>query len=407
MKMKILVVCQYFYPEQFRVNDICFELVREGHDVTVLTGLPNYPSGIVEKKYKGFKNRNEEINGVKVIRSWLLGRGKGSKKLAANYLSFAVSSTFKALFIKRDFDLILVYQLSPVTMAIPGILLKKLTKKPLILYCHDLWPESIASAGISLESKIYSVLLILSKWVYNNANEIFTSSKLFEDYFKNTLNVQKKITHLPVYAETLFENIKQVRNENENINLVFAGNIGEMQSVETIINAAKELKGDQNIYFHIVGDGSSKTKCEELVNQLELNNVFFHGKHPVSEMPRFYGMADAFLVTLKANKVISYTLPNKVQSYMAAGKPIIGSIDGETQIVINESNCGYCSPAEDSIALANNIRKFAKEKEKHFDYGQNARKYYDNNFSKKKYMVRLNNLLTKILQDGDVNFVQK
>lgn len=403
--MNILVICQYFYPEQFRVNDICFELVKEGHEVTVLTGLPNYPSGIVDKKYKGPKNRNEEINGVKVIRSWLLGRGNGTRKLAANYLSFAISSTFKAMFIKKDFDLILVYQLSPVTMALPGIILKKLTKKPLILYCHDLWPESIASAGISSDSRIYRILLKLSKWIYNNADEIFTSSVLFEEYFKNTLEVNKRITYMPVYAEALFENIKPIKNENRNINLVFAGNIGEMQSVETIIYAAKELKDNLNITFHIVGDGSSKIKCESLANQLMVDNVIFYGKYPITEMPKFYEMADAFLVTLKANKVISYTLPNKVQSYMASGKPIIGAIDGETQMVIKAANCGYCSPAEDSNGLANNIRKFAKEKEKHINYGKNAREYYDNNFSKTRYMDRLKELLVKNLLDGDVKDV--
>jgi glycosyltransferase involved in cell wall biosynthesis len=395
--MKILVVCQYFFPEQFKVNDICFELVKEGHEVTVLTGLPNYPSGIVEEKYKAFKNRNEEINGVKVIRSWLLGRGKGTKSLALNYISFALSATLKALFIKKDFDLILVYQLSPVTMALPGILLKKLTRKPLLLYCHDLWPESIASGGISSESKVYSILLKISKWIYKSADEIFTSSKLFEEYFKNTLDIHDGITHLPVYAEALFENIKDVEKKDDVINLVFAGNIGEMQSVETIIYAANELKEDQMIKFHIVGDGSSRKKCEELVNQLEIHNVIFHGQHPIKEMPGFYEMADAFLVTLKANKVISYTLPNKVQSYMAAGKPIIGSIDGETQIVINEANCGLCGSAENYIELANNIKRFASEKGDQFTYGQNARTYYDHNFSKKIYMKRLNKLLQKSL----------
>jgi glycosyltransferase involved in cell wall biosynthesis len=405
--MKILVVCQYFYPEQFRVNDICFELVKEGHEVTVMTGLPNYPSGKVDGKYKGLKNRKEEKNGVKIIRSWLLGRGKGTKSLALNYLSFAISSTLKSIFIKKDFDLILVYQLSPATMAIPGILLKKLTKKPLILYCHDLWPESIASAGITSENRIYNIFLYLSKWIYKKADYIFTSSKLFEEYFNSTLDVHENIIHLPVYAEALFENIKPVEKKYENINLVFAGNIGEMQSVETIIYAAKELKDSQNIKFHIVGDGSSKAKCEELVNQMALDNVTFHGQFPLSEMPRFYEMADAFLVTLKANKVISYTLPNKVQSYMAAGKPVIGSIDGETKIVIKEAECGYCSPADNAIELAKNVKKFAKEKEKHVVYGRNARRYYDNNFSKIRYMERLNGLLTKILLDGDVKLVQK
>ncbi|MCL6574367.1 MAG: glycosyltransferase, partial [Bacillus sp. (in: Bacteria)] len=149
--------------------------------------------------------------------------------------------------------------------------------------------------------------------------------------------------------------------------------------------------------FHIVGDGSSRKKCEELVKKMKLNNVIFYGHYPINEMSRFYEMADAFLVTFKANKVISYTLPNKVQSYMAAGKPIIGSINGETQIVINEANCGLCSSAENYKELANNIRKFASDKENHITYGQNARTYYDNNFSKKIYMERLNKLLLKFL----------
>jgi len=395
--MKILVICQYFYPEQFRVNDICFELVKEGHEVTVLTGLPNYPNGIVDEKYKWMKNRNEEINGVKVIRSWLIGRGKGTKRLALNYISFAVSAMIKSFFIKKDFDLILVYQLSPVTMALPGILLKKLTKKPLILYCHDLWPESIASAGISSESSIYNILLKVSKWIYKSADYIFTSSKLFEEYFNNTLDVHENIIHLPVYAEEIFEEIHTIEKNDENINLVFAGNVGEMQSVETIIYAANELKKDRSIKIHIIGDGSSRKKCEELANELELNNIIFHGQHPITEMPRFYKLADAFLVTLKAHKVISYTLPNKVQSYMATGKPIIGAIDGETQIVIREAQCGLCCPAEEYQELAKNIKQFSQEKEKHTTYGENARKYYDNNFSKKKYIEHLTGLLKKMV----------
>lgn len=395
--MKILLICQYFYPEQFRVNDICFELVKEGHAVTVLTGLPNYPSGIVDNKYRWFKNRKEEIEGVTVIRSWLIGRGKGTIRLALNYISFAISATLKAIFLKKDFDLILVYQLSPVSMAIPGILLKKLTKKPLVLYCHDLWPESIASAGISSDSMVYNVLLKLSKWIYKSADQIFTSSKLFEEYFKNTLYINYNITHLPVYAESLFENFNTISEVDSKINLVFAGNIGEMQSVETIIYAANELKEEKTIVFHIVGDGSSRKKCEDLANTLKLNNVTFHGQYPINEMPRFYQIASAFLITLKVNKVISYTLPNKVQSYMAVGKPIIGAIDGETQIVINESNCGLCVSAEDYKELAVNIRKFVEEKDKHHMYGNNARTYYDRNFSKRIYMEKLNNLLKKLI----------
>jgi len=236
--MRILFVCQYYYPEQFKINDICNELVKQGHKITVLTGLPNYPSGVIEKVYKKRNKRLEYIDGVKVIRAWLIGKGNGKIKLFFNYLSFAVSASIKSLFIEKDFDLIFVYQLSPVTMALPGILLKKLTNKPLILYCFDLWPESIVSGGISTRSITYTVLLKLSKWIYGRADQILISSQQFKGYFNKTLDIETELRYLPIYAEALFDNMD--KNNHEIINLVFAGNIGEMQSVETIIYEKNE-----------------------------------------------------------------------------------------------------------------------------------------------------------------------
>lgn len=403
--MNILVICQYFYPEQFRVNDICFELAKEGHSVTVLTGLPNYPSGRVLKEYRWFRRRREEIHGVHVVRSWLIGRGKSSISLALNYLSFALCASMKSLFIKKDFELILVYQLSPVTMALPGILLQKLSGKPLVLYCHDLWPESITSAGFSHDSTLYRFLQHVSRWIYSKADNIFTSSRLFEEYFKNTLKLEGTFTHLPVYAEGIFERIPPVTKEKYTIDLLFAGNIGEMQSVETIIRAAHELNDEPAIRFHIVGDGSSLQKCQTLAKELDTTNVFFYGQHSISDMPRFYENADAFLVTLKKNKAISFTLPNKVQSYLAAGRPILGAIDGETREVILTAQCGLCAPAEDHKEFAHIIRKFAYNKEQANIWGKNARRYYDQNFAKKAYMERLNTLLLKIAAQGDAKNV--
>jgi len=333
--MKILMVCQYYYPEQFKINDICSTLVKQGHKVSVLTGLPNYPSGIIEKGYKKLKKRREVINGVHVTRSLIIARGKGNIRLALNYISFVVSASINALFIKKDFDLIFVYQLSPATMAIPGILLKKITKKPMLLYCFDLWPESIVSGSISKKSKTYSMLFKICRWIYNKADKILVSSNQFKEYFKTTLNIYKDISYLPIYAESLFENIGKISNNK--INFVFAGNIGEMQSVETIVYAANEVKENKNILIHIVGDGSSRKKCEELAKNMALDNIIFHGQYPTTEMPKFYELADAFLVTLKNDKMISYTLPGKVQTYMASGKPIIGAINGEAAMIINIS----------------------------------------------------------------------
>lgn len=387
--MKILLVCQYFYPERFRVNDICFELVKQGHEVTVLTGLPNYPDGVVKKEYKNI--RYEEIKGVKVYRSWLMGRGSSNKTLFLNYLFFAVSASIKATKIEGDFDKIIVYQLSPVTMAIPAIVAKMKFKKPLIMYTHDLWPESIASGGITTKGLVYKSVKRLSKWIYKQADEIWLSSQMFKYYFNDYLDIDKKMTHLPVYAEDLFGAIPR-REEDGQTNLLFAGNIGEMQSVETILLAAKELIDRKDIVFHIVGDGSSKKRCEELKNKFNLENVKFHGSHPLEKMPYYYSIADAFLITLKDNKSISYTLPNKVQSYMAAGKPIIGAINGETAQVVNQADCGFIVNAENYSELAKKIEEFADIKNKDYLY-KNSKEFYSKNYSKENYFINLSKAL--------------
>ncbi len=398
--MKLLVVCQYFHPEQFRVNDICFELVRRGHEVTVLTGLPNYPQGVVDARYRRFRNRLETVKGVRVVRSWLLGRGKGALRLALNYVSFALSSAWKALFMGTAFDLILVYQLSPVTMALPAILMKRRAKKPLALYCFDLWPESVASAGFSNDSALYRVLLRLSRWIYSKADTVFASSLLFERYFRETLQLDLPVLHLPIYAEALFDEIPP-KTPGERLDILFAGNVGEMQSVDTIIRAAAELKDEPNlahVRFHIVGDGSALERCRELAAALGAENVLFRGQHPVEEMPRFYAQADAFLVTLKKNEAISYTLPGKVQSYLAAGRPIIGAVDGETRALVERFDCGVCVPAEDWRALAEAVRRFAADKGGHATMGRNARKCYDEQFSRRRFFPRLEELLTRAAQ---------
>lgn len=387
-QMKILVVCQYFYPEQFKINDICYELVSKGNQVTVLTGLPNYPKGIINSEYRWFKKRHEIINGVEIVRVSLIGRGKGKIRLVLNYLSFAVDASIKALFIKKDFDIILVYQLSPITMVLPAIVLKYLTGKRLLLYCHDLWPESIASMGITNRSLIYKLLLSLSKWIYKSVDDIAISSKLFQKYFCEVLGIKYQLYYLPVYAEDLFEDIKP-KEFNEQTHLVFAGNIGEMQSVETILYAAKRLKDRKDIVWHIIGDGSAGEKCRKIAEKFELNNVVFYGHRPIIEMPYFYNLADAFLLTLKDNTVISYTLPNKVQSYLSAGKPILAAVNGEARILIEEANCGYCSAAEDDESFANNIVEFIENRESHIILGENARQYYDLYFSKNTFFEKI------------------
>lgn len=390
--MKILVVCQFYYPEQFRINDICETLAKLGNDVTVLTGLPNYPNGIVPREYKFFRKRKEKVKNVNIIRCFEIGRRKGTLWRILNYISFTFSASVKALFLKKDFDTIFVYQLSPITMAIPAIIYKKKCKnKKLHLYCLDLWPESLLVDNFSKDSKIYKIIYKLSKWVYQKCDSITVTSRGFIDYFKNELNIEKEIRYLPQYCEEnfYFQNINNSEKEEKNINLVFTGNIGKAQSVETIIKAVDKLN-DDNVYVHIIGDGSLLEKCKELTQKLNLKNIIFYGRKPIEEMGKYYNMADAMLITLANEGVISKTIPGKLQSYMATGKPILGAIGGETNEIIKNAKCGYCTNAEDYSGLADIIKKFSNDsKEERRKMALNSYNYYKENFRKEKFIENL------------------
>lgn len=398
--MKILVVCQHFYPENFRINDICYELVKKGNDVTVLTGLPNYPKGKVLKEYKWYKNRNQVIKGVKIKRCSLVGRGNSTLKMMINYMWFAIFGSIKAIFMKKDFDLVYVYQLSPITMTWPAIVVKKMKKIPLIIHVLDQWPVSITTGGISKKSLAYKILTRWSKNAYNKADIITCSSKSFKNYFINELKLSndKEYIYMPSYAESLYGNCKIKKNKT--FDLLFAGNIGPAQSVETIIEAANVLKEEKNIIFHIVGDGLSKQKCEEMVKNYNLENVVFYGYHSVDEMKEYYELADAFLITMVDNEVVNSTLPAKVQSYMLAGKPIIGAISGEVKSVIEDARCGLCCNSLDYKKFADLINEayHSNDRQKN-EWSKNSYNYYKINFEKDKCIKDLIDLFEKIISN--------
>lgn len=393
--MNLLVICQYYYPEPFRITDICESLVEKGHDVTVLTGLPNYPEGKILENYRRGKKRNEIINGVKVVRTFEIGRGTTKFQLFLNYISYTLSASIKAFNLKEKFDVVLVNQLSPVMMAIPAIVYKKKYNRKILLYCLDLWPASLIAGGIKEGSIFYKLFFIISKWIYSSVDSIAVTSSMFKEYFKSKLFMNiENIQHIPQYAEDIFAEIEE-KKENRKFNFVFAGNIGEMQSVETIVKAANEMKEKNNIMFHIVGDGSKLEECIVLSKKFKLNNIIFYGRKPINEMPQYYSFADAMLITLKNDKTISYTLPGKVQSYMAAHKPIIGSINGETRRVIKEANCGYCCAADDYKELSKIILEFCDSNQQRL-MGENGYDYYIKNYSKKSFISALEESLIKL-----------
>ena len=387
--MKILVVCQYYYPEPVRITDICEELVKMGNKVTVLTDIPNYPMGDIYKGYEKGKKRIEIINGVEIHRVFTIPRKKNAVMRLLNYHSFSFFSKRYINKLDKDYDVIFINQLSPVMMANAAIKYKKLYNKKLIMYCLDIWPESLCAGGIKKNSIIYKIYYHISKKIYKNMDKILVTSKSFINYLSESFKIENnKIDYLPQYAESLFNKNECEKISNQNIDLLFAGNIGKAQSIDTIIDAASILRKHKNLFFHFVGDGQELSNIKEKVSKLELENVIFYGRKPLEEMPKYYKMADAMLVTLCGDSLISSTLPGKVQTYMAAGKPIIAAANGETMEVIKESKCGFCSKAEDSLSLVNNIEQFIKSKNKK-ELGENAYKYYKEKFEKAKFIDKL------------------
>jgi glycosyltransferase involved in cell wall biosynthesis len=341
--------------------------------------------GIIYDGYGKGKNKNEVINGVNVHRSFTIGRRTGAIWRVINYYSYAISSTLYASRLKKDYDVVFVNQLSPVMMACAGIKYKVKHNKKLVLYCLDLWPDSLCAGGVQSGGTVYNLFKKISDRIYKKADKILVTSRNFTKYFVEKFGIdENKIDYLPQYAEELFKPEPYVKSET--VQLTFAGNIGAAQSVETIIRAAKLLEAE-NVCFKIAGDGSALEDCKKLASELQVKNLEFLGRLPVEQMPELYRKSDALLVTLSDDPLISLTLPGKIQSYMAAGKPIIGAINGETPEIIAEANCGICVRAEDSEALANGIKEFIKTDIE--QAGKNAYEYYENNFKKEKFIEKL------------------
>ncbi len=395
--MKILVVCQYYYPENFQITPICEQLAADGYDVTVLTGLPNYPTGIIPKEYRT-GHRDEVINGVHVIRCREIGRKKGAGHLALNYLSYVRSASKKVLELEEDFDLVLVYQLSPILMGIPGRKYAKKHNVPLLVYCCDLWPESMKMYIKNEKHPAFKLIKKVSKDIYDSADRIIIQSTSFLPYLKETHNIpDDKITYIPAFADETYLT-QDFTPENDIVDFVFLGNLGIAQNLIAVLEAVEKIRSIPGFKVHFVGDGSVLEEMKKFVDEHKLGEaVVFYGRRPVEEMPKFYKLADACLVSLKADNATGLTLPSKVQGYMAAGKPIIGMIDGSAKDVIEESACGICVNAGDIDGLAAGMKDFIQNRDKYKNCGNNARRYFIDNFSKKKFMVKLENEIERLV----------
>ena len=389
--MKILLVTQYFYPENFKGNDIAFEMQKKGHEVTVLTGIPNYPKGKFFNGYGYFKRRRETVNGVKVIRTFLIPRGNSTAiPLMVNYFTWFIFASFYAVYLalSKKFDKIIVQQLSPVMMGLPAVVVKKIQKIPVYFWVLDLWPESLESAGGIKNKKILGFFESMVKFLYRNSDKILISSKGFKQSILKKGNFEDKIIYFPNWAEKSINESKQNVEINlpkfpSGFNILFAGNVGVAQDLVNAIKAMEiVLKQNKKINFLILGDGRDRKRLEKLVLEKNIEkNIHFFGKYPIETMSYFFSKADCMFVSLKNEPIFSLSLPAKVQAYMSVGKPIISMMNGEGYNIINEADCGFAVHAEDYKDLADKILEIEKlpvlERQR---LGENGKSFYQENF---------------------------
>ncbi len=397
--MRILVVSSAFYPDNYHINQMVKDLSSRGHSVKVLTGQPDYATGRIPKEYKWFRKYHDFLGPVEIWRAPIIARRKGAVMRFFSYLSFIITGGCLAMFKKwSDFDVIYVWGVSPITMAIPAIILKKRYKKPLFFYCLDLWPESMKAFKVREKNPVFKAVRVLCKWIYKQFDLVAVTSKPFTDYI-HTVNGYplEKIIYLPQYGAEQNLNKDFTAQDNGIIDLLFAGNIGFVQDIDKIVQAAAELKDVPNFLIHIVGDGSAKKQFEQLSKDLHVEDkIIFHGRVPSEKMDDFYKLADACLLTLDGSSKIGDTLPVKMQGYMAAGKPVIAAVNGAGKQVIEESSCGLVVNAGDVQGLARIIKEFISTPAKYTSCGENGRSYFKTHFTKENHLSRLEQLLTEV-----------
>lgn len=401
--MKVLVVSQFFDPENFRINDLVEELNLRGNNITVLTGLPNYPSGNFYEGYSYFSSGKSYKGTIKLVRVPVIPRFSSTKiQLAVNYVSFAISACLMGLLYCREkYDVIFTYAPSPVTVAMPAIFLNFFKRIPHIIWVQDLWPEVFMAVEAPKTKIFYETVRQMMKFIYKRSDVILIQSKDFKDSILKLGAGEEKIKYFPNWAEIFFKPIEKDIAFNQGFKLpvqdtftiMFAGNIGAAQCFDVILKSALILK-DENISWVILGDGRRRVWLEEQIKLNSLEDVMFTlGNKPVQEMPFYYSLADAMLVSLEPHPVFSAWIPGKIQSYLACGKPIIGLLSGAGARVIEEGSCGYAIQSGDPEELSKKIKELSCLSEENLlSMGRMALEYNNEVFNRDKLISELESL---------------
>ncbi|QTN24248.1 glycosyltransferase family 4 protein [Rhizobacter sp. AJA081-3] len=407
--MRLLVVSQYFWPENFRVNELVSELVARGHDVTVLTGRPNYPEGRTFAEYKQDPGRFESYKNARIVRVPLRPRGNGSLQLALNYLSFLFWATLLGSWRLRgrQFDAVFSFQVSPVTSALPALWMSYLKRVPMLMWVLDLWPETLSAVGAVKSPRALIAIGRMVGYIYRHCDRVLVQSQAFVASVERWSGSSARVRYFPAWVEAVFDNgsseiAPEVANFHDSFNVMFAGNIGEAQDFPSILAAATSMKHRKDIRWLIVGDSRAMGEVRTEIERRGLEGtMILLGRHALERMPSFFKAADAMLVSLKSDPVFDMTIPGKVQSYLATGVPILGMLGGEGARVIAESGAGLVCDAGDGTALAYNVEKLAAMPSgERAAMGERGRNYARLEFDRAVLISRLEEWLSELTRSG-------
>lgn len=406
--MNILIVSQYFWPENFRINDLSQELVKRGHQVTVLTGIPNYPEGVAFPSYAESPRNFQHYCGARVIRVPMLSRGVGSLRLIFNYFSFVFGACLWGAWRLRGqhFDVIFVYEPSPVTVGLPAILLGRLKRAPVVFWVLDLWPETLAAIGAVRSPKLLAIVGYLVGFIYNRCELVLGQSRGFLGGIAKYCVDANKIRYFPSWAEEVFAQdaclpATEIVKREDVFSILFAGNVGDAQDFPAVLEAAEALSHNSSVRWIVVGDGRKMEWLRAEVSRRNLSHcVLLLGRFGVERMPSFFAHADALLVSLKQDPVFSLTIPGKVQPYLMSGIPLLGMLDGEGAAVIRDAEAGLVCSAGDGKGLALAAQELASmSKEDRRKLGRNGKAYAQKEFGRELLMARLGGWFEEVVSN--------
>jgi colanic acid biosynthesis glycosyl transferase WcaI len=408
--MRILILSQYFWPENFQINDVARGLRDAGHELVVVTGLPNYPGGSFFSGYGYSGPYSDSFDGIEVRRAPLIPRGDSGKfRLMINFATMALSHTLLAPWLARGhFDVMLVYEPSPITVGIPARFIKFLKGIPLAFWVQDLWPQSLSATQSVNSAWILDAVDSLVRWIYRGCTFVLVQSRAFIPQIEAQGVASSRIAYMPNIADAVYHRRSPSNDDPaakefpSGFRVVYAGNIGAAQDFPTILDAAELLREQRHIQWIIIGEGRVRGWVEAEVKRRGLQStVTLLGSRPGTQMPAYFSHADVLLASLRREPIFAYTIPSKIQSYLACGKPIVAALDGEGARVVREADAGWTVPPENSNALANAVLT-ASQMDNHqlVEMGHRAEQYFHANFDRKMLLSRLENVLKAATQES-------